>query len=202
MPDPEVIGGIIPGIPMAYMAIRLGSLNILGSIPILASNFGSILANILGSIPILANILGSRPANIFGSIPPKSFGSIPANILGSNPPLASSPILAIIFGSIPMLASILGSIPNSLGSIAIDFAMFFGSIAAERDLASSPIDANILGSISATSFEDEDEDELGGCCPKLLGSICASIFESMPYEANTFGSIPANIFESIPRHKF
>merc|ERR1712128_240418 len=56
--EPEVIGGIIPGIPMAYIAIRLGSLIILGSIPILAS--------ILGSMPAI--ILGSHPAIILGSI--------------------------------------------------------------------------------------------------------------------------------------
>merc|ERR1719175_124637 len=60
----ELIGGIIP---IEYMAIRLGSLNILGSMPMLASTFGSIPIMLIilgsgapfGSNPMLASILGS-----------------------------------------------------------------------------------------------------------------------------------------------
>merc|ERR1712242_493179 len=161
------MGGIIPGIPIAYIAIRLGSLIILGSIPMLAS--------ILGSIPMLANIFGSSPilAITFGSMAAIAFGS--------------RPMLAIILGSKPMLAIILGSIP------AIDFAMFFGSIAADKDLASRPIDAKTFGSIPSNIFgsipaaakslgsnpavdpEFLEEDGFGCCC-----SICARSFGSIP----------------------
>merc|ERR1719273_1273341 len=75
----ELMGGIIP---MEYMAIRLGSLNILGSMPMLAST--------LGSMPIMLIILGSGAP--FGSKPMLAsiLGSMPASILGSRPSYSSS----------------------------------------------------------------------------------------------------------------
>merc|ERR1719266_1843015 len=142
------MGGIMP---MEYIAIRLGSLNIFGSMPMLAIILGSIapmeaicfgsmpmLASILGSIP--ASILGSMPASILGSIPASILGSIPASILGSIPaisfgsgtPFESRPMLASILASRPMLASILGSMPATM-SLDLD-----EGVAAEgKDLGSS-----------------------------------------------------------------
>merc|ERR1712027_166613 len=124
---------------MEYMAIRLGSLNILGSMPMLASTFGSIPIMLIilgsgapfGSNPMLASILGSMPASILGSIL-IILGSIPgidlatflgsmaaARVLGSNPICAMRLGSLSILGSSPVLASTFGSIPimlNNLGS--------------------------------------------------------------------------------------
>merc|ERR1719339_539001 len=90
------------------MAIRLGSLNILGSMPMLASTFGS--------IPIMLIILGSGAgidlATFLGSM-------AAARVLGSNPICAMRLGSLSILGSSPMLASTFGSIPimlNNLGS--------------------------------------------------------------------------------------
>merc|ERR1712066_378632 len=103
----ELIGGIIP---IEYIAIRLGSLNIFGSMPMLART--------LGSIPIMLAI-------ILGSGAPLGSNPILASILGSIP--------ASILGSIPIILIILGSTPG------IDLATFLGSMAAAKVLGSSPI---------------------------------------------------------------
>merc|ERR550525_1721691 len=126
--------------------MRLGSLSILGSSPMLASTFGS--------IPIMLNNLGSGAP--FGSNP------MLASILGSIP--------ASIFGSIPIMLIILGST-----AAGIDLATFFGSRAAARVLGSSPICARTFGSIPLIMFGSMpatksaySADELGG--GKVLAS--------------------------------
>merc|ERR1719175_115278 len=161
----ELIGGIIP---IEYMAIRLGSLNILGSMPMLASTFGS--------IPIMLIILGSGAP--FGSNP------MLASILGSMP--------ASILGSIPIILIILGSIPG------IDLATFLGSMAAARVLGSNPICAMRLGSLSILGSSPMLASIFGSIpiMPNNLGS--GAPFGSNPMLANILGSIPASIFGSIP----